>query len=266
MEKFSANGHVFSFQESSLTYRDPHGRDSFFPFDQKLRISVATWSSKISIHGPQGKAPLYVLPENLQREFLLDFFQRWKRSNQENAKKAAFDYVEGQRSFVPIALVLSAFFALPVSIALLNDSREQAYCTTVLRENSAVGEMQVTKFRKKRKGHYILTLEFTTPQGAKIEGKDQIIISGDSNSENIEAKIPKSVPVVYSPEHPECWSLTPNLSGTEVNWAKRRFFTAFTLLFGAFFLATAVFGFLWAIARKRQERPLAQEIRNLFSL
>lgn len=267
MFPISKAGHEYAFREGSFYYRSPRGREMDFPFSERMKLKFSPWTGAISVKGRQGTAPLSPLSGAEQREFLTQFFQRWKSRDPEAAKKAAFDYIEGQRQFLPIAFIVCLAVGLPVGVALMNDSREQYTCTKVLREESAVGSMNVTKFRKKRKGHYVLSLEFTTPQGHKIEGTDQLIMGKEGVEEEMERNIPKTVPVVYSPTRPECWSLTPSPDSTEVNWAKRRYFTAFSLLFGLFFVVGSLYGMAWsAMSWSRRRRPFRDDLSSMFHL
>lgn len=265
MKISSALGHTFTFPGDSIRHRHPAGREVELGFS-RLRLRFSPWSGDLFLRGPNGKISLSSLEPAQQRELLLELFRRWKIVDAEAAKKAAFDYVDGQRQFLPMAFIVSLCFSLPLSVALLNDSREQRYCTAVLQNGSTLGTMDVTKFKKKRKGHYILQLRFVAPNGAEILGQDQLILGKEGLDEEIEARIPKTVPVVYSPTEPKCWSLTPNLEGTEVNWAKRRFFAAFSALFGGFFLITALLGLAWPVLSWMRKRPHRAEIAQAFSL
>lgn len=259
MFPLSKNGYTYSFTEAGLLATLPDSRELQLSFDSNLKLRHSGWTGALFLKGPGGKVPLSPLSEQEQMALLTEFFQRWKNRHPDEAKKAAFDYADAQKGFVGVAFVACLFFSLPMAVGLLADSREQFYCTSVLQKSSVVGQMDVTKFKRKRKGHYILDLAFTAPDGSVITGKDQLIT-------NDETSIPKSVPVVYSPENPRCWSLTPNLSGTEVNWAKRRYFGAFTGMFGVFFLAVSLYGLSWSILRWTRKRPFKKEIAGMFSL
>jgi len=246
------NGHFYSFVEGGLIYRDSFSRESLLSFDEGVKLKFSVWTKALSLKGST-KVPLDPLKPGEQRALLLEFFQRWKQRNPEAARKAAFDYCDGQKGFAPVAFIAATFFALPFAIGLLADSRNQFTCTQVLQHSSQMGEMDVVKFKRKRKGHYILDLAFTAPNGQVILGKDQLITKDETS-------IPKKVPVVFSPENPNCWSLTPNLSGTEINWAKRRYFGSFTLLFGLFFLTTSLWGISWSILKGLRKRPHKEDL------
>jgi hypothetical protein len=259
MFPLSKNGYTYSFLETGLQATLPDSREINLSFDSKLKLRHSSWTGMLSVRGPGGSVPLSPLSAEEQRAFLSEFFRRWKMRHPEEAKKAAFDYADAQKGFVGVAFVACVFFSLPLAAGLLADSRKQFFCTTVLQKDSVVGQMDVTSFKRKRKGHYILELAFTAPNGTVITGNDQVITSDETS-------IPKSVPVVYSPENPQCWSLTPNLAGTEVNWAKRRYFGTFTGMFGLFFLAVSLYGISWSILRWVRKRPFREEIAAQFSL
>jgi len=252
------NGTTYSFEEAGFLRRDAAGRDLFVPFGENTKIRYSFFG-QLSLKGPYGRASLADLSQEEQGAILLEFLRRWKSQSPDSAKKAAFDYLDGQKGFVALAFGVSLLFALPLAAGLLADSRNQFSCTKVLQESSVVGQMDVTKFKRKRKGHYILDLAFTAPDGTKILGRDQLIVAD-------EAQIPKSVPVVYSPDQPGCWSLTTNLTGSDVNWAKRRFFGYFTAMFGTFFLLSGLYGIAWAGSRWLKPRPFKKEIAQIFAL
>jgi hypothetical protein len=259
MFPISKGGYSYSFTETGLQVSCPDSRDLSFPFSQALKLRHSTWTGALSLKGPGGSVPLSPLSTEERQALVLEFFRRWKSVSPESAKKAAFDYLDGQKGFVAVAFTVSLLFCLPLSVALLSDSWEQLSCTRVLQQESVVGEMEVVKAKKKRKNHYILDLEFVAPDGSVQRGKDQLLTEDES-------AVPKTVPVVYSPKNPACWSLTPNFEGTEPNWARRRFFGAFTLLFGAFFLGSALLGTSWSLGRWLRPRPFRKEISEIFQL
>lgn len=197
------------------------------------------------------------LDRDQQCEFLLDFFGAWNEAHPETAKKAAFDYVDAQRGFVNIALACSLIFTLPVAVALLADSHQQFSCTRELEAHAVPGEIQVVKATKKDSRSFKVRLEFTAPNGERIQAQDLVHTKDEKD-------IPRSLPILYSPERPLCWSLTKDLDSAEVNWAKRRYFSWFTLLFGMFFLGVSVLGLAWSVSRKVKPRPFADEVRELF--
>lgn len=256
MKTISHEGHEFSFHEGGVEYSHA-GHKKIVSFDTPLRL-VFSWRGNLSLQG-KDQIPLFLMPKDQQQKFLLDICNAWMKRNPEAAKKALFDYTDAQKGFVGIALGVSLFLCLPMAIGFLNDSREQYQCAKELHQSSANGVMNVIKVKKKRKGHYLLELQFTTPSGEIIRGTDQAITED-------ETAIPKEIPVVYSPSHPKCWSLTRSLEGHEPNWAKMRYFSAFTLLFGSFFLFVSLFGATWSGSRFIRKRPYVQELRSLIHL
>lgn len=248
----------FRFEDQGVTLQDAFSKEITFSFLEPINVRYLPYRKRIRLGARSGYAVLD-FPDGSEERFLQEFFERWKKIQPDLAKKSAFDYVDGQKGFVSVAFFLSLFFALPLSVGFLADSQNQFYCTEVLRQSAILDEMQVTKFKKKRKGHYILDLELKTASGVVIQGKDQVITQD-------ETQIPKSVPVLYSPDKPECWSLTPDLKGHEINWAKRRYFGSFTLLFGGFFLYVALYGLIWSSPRLFGKRPYKKTLSDLFSL
>jgi hypothetical protein len=261
------SGHEYSFREDAFLYRAPSGREREFPFSESMKIKFSPYTGRLAIRGPQGTAPLAPLATDEEKALVLEFFRRWKIKNIDDAKKAAFDYTDGQRQFLPIALGASLLVGLPVAAGLFSDSYGQYTCTTQLRNGSVHGSMNVTKFRKKRKGHYTLELNFTTPSGKTIKGFDQLIMNNGMEEAEMEKSIPKTVPVIYAQENPECWSLPATPSAAEPNWAQRRYFTAFPAMFGMVFLVISTWGLAWsAMSLIRRRRPFSSEINELFQL
>ncbi len=192
------------------------------------------------------------------KEFLPEFFRRWNEASPEAARKAAFDYVDAQRGFVGLTLVISLIFTLPVAVALLADSQQQFSCTKELETNAVPGQIQIVKATKKDSRSFKIRMEFTAPTGEVIKALDLVRTKS-------EADIPKSLPILYSPARPLCWSLTKGLDSTEIDWAKRRYFSWFTLLFGSFFLAMSLFGLAWSVLRRIRPRPFTDEVKAVFS-
>lgn len=259
MFPLSRNGETFSFVEAGLHHKDAYGKEVEISFSDRVKIHHSSWTGKLSLKRPGAKVCLSSLTSGEQRAVILEFLQRWRVRYPDAAKKAAFDYVDAQSGFTVVAFVSCLFFSLPLAVGLLADSQNQFSCSKVLHEHSQVGSMDVVKFKKKRKGHYILDLAFTAPDGTKVIGQDQVITLDETT-------IPKTVPVIFSPENPKCWSLTPNLTGTEVNWARRRYFGAFTLLFGSFFLLVSLYGLGWSLMRFLRKRPFGAEIIKAVNL
>jgi hypothetical protein len=234
------------------------GGEQRFDFRAPLRLSVSTWTGEIYLRQGSAKAPLSPLPPKERREFLLELFRKWGEVAPEAAKKSAFDYADAQKGFVPVAFVTCLLFTLPMAVALLADSHQQFSCTRELRQQSVPGNMQVVKAKKRDSRTYVLNLEFTAPNGKIVRGHQEILTKDDSD-------LPKSYPILYSPAEPGCWSLLEE-GKTDVNWARRRYFGSFSLLFGIFFLSVTLFGLAWSVARRMRPRLFAEDIRGLFGL
>ncbi len=269
MIKLNAHGHQFEFDSPhALRYRDPAGRETIFPYKKTLSLTVSSWTGVLRIRSGRESISLSKLEGDQLRDFLLEFFRQWKHESPDAAKKAAFDYVDAQRGFVAVAFVACLLVSLPVAIAMLADSHQQFRCTRALRDHSVPAQMQVVKARKRDSRTFLLNLEFTAPGGQKIQGQEEIVTEKDVNP-------PTVFPIAYSPEEPECWSLTKSASlaksgqgndTDEINWARRRYFAAFSLLFGLFFLFTTFLGLTWCIRRWLRPRPYASEVGALFGL
>jgi|GEM_PF-5651552 len=257
----SAQGHEFGFENpGTLRYRSPSGSELNFPLDGNLRLRASTWTGELSLSSgtTRSSASLSSLSQAQLQDFLPDFFRRWNEANPEAARKSAFDYVDAQRGFVGLTLGICLLFTLPVAVALLADSHQQFSCTKELEANAVPGQIDVVKATKKDSRSFKIRMAFTAPNGEKIEAVDLVRTKNEKD-------IPKSLPILYSPARPLCWSLTKGLDSTEVDWAKRRYFSWFTLLFGTFFLSVSLVGLAWSVLRKVRPRPFTDEVRAVFS-
>lgn len=259
MTSFSQNGHDLSFQETGVLYRDLEKREFFFSYQAPLKVKHHPWSGRTFLNGPAAKAPLSFLTVDLQKKFLQDFFRRWSSANPDAAKKAAFDYSEDGRGLYRTVLGVCFLFTLPMAVALLNEGWDQARCTKALHASSQEGVMNVSKVKKVTKDNYILTLDYIAPNGRAIRGYDR------AQSVN-EDSLPKSIPILFSPEHPECWAQANDFGRVGVSWAKRRYFSVVSFLLGLFFLGLSAYGFQWAAGRLLRPRPFREEVRAIFQL
>jgi hypothetical protein len=261
MKDFNAHGHQYRFDSPQLLrYRDPSGGECEFPYREKIRLRVSAWTGRLHIlRAGFPSAPLHPLPPEQLLEFLLEFFRSWGRVDPDAAKKAAFDYLDAQRGFVALAFAACLLVSFPVAVAMLADSHQQFRCTRSLREHSVPGTMEVVKARKRDSRTFLLHLEFTAPDGRKIRGQEEIVTEKDVNP-------PSKFAIAYAPGEPECWSLTKGPDSQEINWAKRRYFAAFALLLGLFFLAATFLGLAWCTVRWLRPRPFAREVGELFGL
>lgn len=257
----NVQGHQFGFDSPGvLRYRDPEGKERTIPFREGgLRLWVSSLTGEIRVKGAGQSISLSPLSGEQLRDFLLELFRQWRNAAPDEAKKAAFDYAEAQRGFVPVAFGVTLLLSLPLSVALLADSHQQFSCTKELRQSAVPGTIERIKARKKDSRTYILHLQFNAPNGQVFEGKEQVMTKDASN-------LPTSFPIFYSPERPECWTLTQGLDSQEIPWAKRRYAGTFTLLFGLFFLGATVLGLGWSVARWLRPRPWAKEVKELFEL
>ena len=259
MQSFSRNGHEFSFLENGAVHRNPDGREHALSFSEKIKVRFHPWSRRLLIGAPKATLPLHQLAEADQRAFLLEFFRRWNSRDPEAAKKGAFDYAEDAKNLSRLALVVCLLFTLPMTVALINESWDQHRCTKALAAGTAEGVMTVTKVKKVKKQDYILTMEFATPDGRRIKGYDRAQVLNED-------ELPKTMPILFSPEKPECWAQAFDLGKPGISWAKRRYFAAVSFLLGLFFLGLTAFGMQWSIGKLRRPPPYREEVRALFQL
>ena len=254
MDVFQAQGQEFGFEKpGSLRYRNSRGQEFHFPYEKGLRLRVSTWTGELILQFRRRKAPLSGLPPEQRRSFLAELFRHWSRADAESARKAAFDYADAQRGFVPLAFAACLLVALPVSVALLADSHQQFRCTRELQAHSVPALMHAVKARKQDSRTFLLNFEFQAPNGQQIKGQEVVLTEKD-------VPPPMDYPMYYSPEHPECWSLTKTATSQEINWAKRRYFSWFGLLFGLFFLTVTFIGLAWCTLRWAQPRLYKEEV------
>lgn len=257
MDLKTTAGHRYGFEPGPLLrFQSPEGIEQRINLRAPLRLKASTWTGDLQLQQGAIRASLSPLAEEDQRKLLLELFRRWSEVSPEAARKSAFDYADAQKGFVPVVFVACLLFTLPMSVALLAESHQQFSCTRELRREVVPGTMVVTKAKKRDSRTYILNLEFTAPNGQKVRGQQELLTPND-------ADLPKSFPILYSPEQPGCWSLVEE--GKEgVNWARRRYFGSFSLLFGVFFLGVTLYGLAWSVARRMRPRKFADEVRGLF--
>ena len=253
----------------ALRHLDALGNEMLLPYKKGLRLRVSSWTGELSLHSSGARISLSPLYHDQLGQFLPEFFRQWRATDEESAKKAAFDYVDAQRGFLGLAFAASLLVALPVSVALLADSHQQFRCTRELAEHAVPGEMTVTKLRKVDSRNYQVNLEFTAPDGKVIKGQQTVLTEKDTPPEH-------AFPFRYSPQAPECWSLTKAAELTpeernrpdanDINWAKRRYFGWFGLLFGIFFLCVTGFGLAWCMGHWLRPRPFAAEVAAALGL
>lgn len=260
MIKVNARGHQFGFDSPHfLRYRDPEGREITFPYQKGLKVRVSPWTGNIKLRFGRDATSLSPLDSDQLKEFLKEFFRQWKKADPESGSKGAFDYVDGQQGFTKVAFVVSIVMGLPMAVALLGDSHQQLFCTRELRKQAVPETVQVVKYTKKDSRTFDLRLEFTPPGGEKIKGWERVVLEKDVYPE-------KTYPILYSPEHPQCWSFKKAGEAQEVDWPKRRYFAVLALLFGIFFLAASVLGLSWCVAKWMNPRPFTKEVEEAADL
>ncbi|MGZ3693596.1 MAG: hypothetical protein ACXWQO_05360 [Bdellovibrionota bacterium] len=248
------NTSKYTFQENGFHFQGEAGQEKAYSFTETLKVRFLPYRRCIVIKSKTASQSLAGFDGSSQKAFLHELFERWLKINPEAARKAAFDYAEDRRGFCRLVLAVCLLFTGPMAVALLNDSWKQASCTAMLQKNIQTASIAVTKVKKEKKGQYILKLAFSAPNGRTIMGEERWITENEN-------EIPKTLPIIYSPEQPECWAMTT--TGTEISWAKRRYFSTVAGLFGIFFLLITLYGLIWSIGRLIWLPPYREEIKEL---
>lgn len=211
-----------------------------------------------SQHYITGRGECFAIPgEN--SSFIELFFRTWQKHSPDQAKKAAFDYAFPNRAFAGILLVCCLFLAFPLAGALFIESRDQYACTQELQAGNSATEAKIVKAKKQRKGFFLVSISFSAQDGTVISGKDQFLTEDEKNP-------PATMPVVYANSNPQCWTTPSSINSHEVNWAKRRYFTALSGLFAGFLLLSGLYGLVFSFLRLREKRPYAELLREQFQL
>ena len=251
------NNSIYSVDNSGI--HQAHGDHSHsIAWEDVLGLKQSLFSGALSIRGRRFSFPL-ARDASDTPALLEKFFRGWEQKFPEAAKKNAFDFAFPNKAFAGILLVTCIILALPFGGALLKDSLDQSACTKQLSSGSLAATATITKIRKQRKGHYIMGLNFTAADGTLVTGHDQFITEDETNP-------PANIPVVYAKENPHCWTTPSSINKNEVNWAKRRYFSAFTLLFASFSLLSGVLGIIFSLLRLREKRAHAEFVSKLFAL
>jgi hypothetical protein len=254
MTTLNAHGHEYGFESPDfMLYRDPSGHEIRFPYRKGLRVRVSPWTGEVSLKHGRDRVSLSPLKGEELKSFFRELFRSWNQIDQESARKAAFDYADAQRGFMPLAFAACLLVAFPVAIALLSDSHQQFRCTQELETQALPGLMHTVKIRKQDSRTFMLSLEYNAPNGQVIKGQEQVLTEKD-------VPPPSEFPMFYSPAHPECWALTKTADNHEINWAKRRYFAWFGLLFGLFFLSVTILGLAWCTVRWARPRAFTEEV------
>jgi len=230
------------------------GQNEVLAWREVYGLKKSLFSSQHAIYGKNTK---FSFTEN--QNFVEQFFRTWQKFFPDAAKKNAFDYAYPNKVFAKILLVTCLIVSLPLGFILLRDSREHLTCTNTLQKGAVATQASITKARKKRKGHFILSLRFSAASGEIIDGQDQFITTDASNPPNF-------IPVIYAKENPHCWTTPVSTDSSEINWAKRRYFTAYTALFGSFAILAGIFGIVFSVLRLREKRFYAKILIQIFSL
>lgn len=194
-------------------------------------------------------------------ESILAFYANWTEKFPEAAKKNAFDYAEPQKSGAWMMLSTSVLFCFVLAGILFQESWTQARCSALLSANPTVAPAEIVRLRKRQQGNFTVGLKFMTANGEWIEGKRLTLRKYAAGEPD-----PKEFTVIYPPERPSCWVLSETAGQNDINWAKRRYTTAFNFLVAiAFALVGAAFAVM-SVIRLRQTRPAALAVAKKFQI
>ncbi len=241
-------------------YHDPLGQERNLAWNTLTGLKKSVFSRNLSITGREGSIPLGFLTTAEQDDLLIRLFEMWRSRNPHAAKKNAFDFIDHQRGFAWLMLFMSSCFFLPLGYIMLQDSVSQWDCNRLLQKNAQWTTAQVTETKKKRKGHYVLSLEFNV-DGSAIKAADQFF------TQTAEATPPTSLPILYSPEQPSCWILSkPDEAIPQAHWQKRKFFATYLSLLGVLLGSIGLSGLAWSLFRFAEKNPHKEKIQALFQL
>ena len=260
MTHFAHDNNEYILQEDGLHFTRADGKNFSMPWSAMRALKKSAFSKKLKITGRNTSIPLHFLSDAAQKELALALFGQWRTYDADGAKKAAFDYVDQQKGFTTLLLSACLLFAFPLAFVLMTESFQEYSCSHALRVNPVVTTATITKMNRKNDGPFLLDLQFQTSDGQLHKGKDQYIVGEGGKTP------PMQIPLIYDRDHPSCWSLTPNPESQEVNWAKRRFFEAYTFLFGLFFALIGLYGMIWGIAKRVEKRDFREELITSFGL
>ncbi len=210
-------------------------------------LHCSIWTGLISIRGKH-TIPLR-LPENELVPLVIEFYTRWSRKFPSQAKKNAFDYSEPPKSAAILMIFISLFLCCLLSTLLFVESYTQNFCSQALKRTPVRIAPQVLKAKKKKKGNFALTLQFTTLSGQVLKGKRYTVKTYAPGED------PTEFSIIYASEEPNCWVLSQSPGKTDINWAKRRYMVWFNTLVGIVFLLTGIAGIFIAIRRLTEKRP-----------
>lgn len=197
------------------------------------------------------------LPRKELEDFLPRFFAAWKKYDQGAAAKGLFDYTEPRRKIHFGLLAFSLVFGVFMSIPMFLGGLTHTHCTNDLRLNSTLITPEILKQKKRMRGNYKLTLQFTAENGQTIMGKTETVKMYDRGD------VPTAFSVIYSKDDPKCWVLSETAGQKDVNWAQRRLKTASTFSMAALLLFSGLLLSTVSILRITERRPYLEQLEGL---
>lgn len=185
-------------------------------------------------------------------------FTVWMEKNPHLAQKAAFDYGEPPKQGAWLLICLATLFCFILCGMLWLEASTQYACSEALRSSPVLEKNpEIVKLKKKKRGNFQVTLKFTAGNGRSYEGQRLTMETYKMGND------PDRFSVVYAEAKPHCWMLSENPDEIDVNWARRRYLTAFDFFVGLCFFVTGVMALYVGIRRLREVRPGRQAVLDL---
>ncbi len=240
--------------------------DSTLELEQNGENIAVDWANIRSISYPlfgsypvvrtqsQGKLILRGTEQELG-QVIPEIFAAWMKQNPHLAKKMAFDYAEPPKQGAWLLICLATLFCFVLSGMLWVETATQYSCTRALKAAPIFDQNpEIIKLKKKQRGNFQVTLRFTAENGQVLEGKRLTLETYKMGND------PSKFSVVYGKGKPYCWVLSENPDEIDINWARRRYLTAFDFFVGLCFFITGVVALYAGVRRLREKRPGREDI------
>ena len=250
-----------SFTDKGVEADHGGGTAKLHPWDEVAGLFFPFFGRRpyIRVRG-HARLPLEFEGEAL-RSGILGFYAKWTEKFPSQARKNAFDYSESQASGAILVLSISVLFCFLLAGVLFQETWTQATCSRLLTANAIVQPAELVRLRKRQQGNFTVSLKFLTAAGESVEGKRLTMRKFEAGDAD-----PKEFSVIYPPERPSCWILGETFGQNDINWAKRRYTTAFNFLVAVSFFIVGLAGAVTSLIRLRQKRPAAKEVAERFRL
>lgn len=242
--------------------------DSHLELERNGDLVAVEWSSIRSLSYPLfGKYP--VIRTQTHGKFQVEgskaeldkiipaIFAQWAKENPHLARKMAFDYAEPPKQGAWLLICLATLFCFVLCGMLWLETATQLNCTQAL-ESDPVFEQnpEILKLKKKQRGNFQVNLRFTAENGQVFEGQRLTLETYKMGND------PSKFSVVYARSKPHCWVLSENPDMVDINWARRRYLTAFDFFVGLCFFLTGIVALYTGVRRLRENRPGRADVLN----